>query len=200
MKVCTDGYGCIVFDSTVSTMEVSKCVFWYKAPPPDETKDRRFIMGNRNYWKLHYMLYKGPPKARNNREPIPALAPPKAKRKPAAGGAGTGGGEGAPAARRSGAAAAAATSASRRGRGGANGAGAARDKAKGRIAVKMVRPKARVVTGGDPSAAGRGHGAGTRIVVNGPSAARGNAQGVDDRGQASSAQGSRRRWRQEGER
>ncbi|WBR14389.1 Vv a32-like virion packaging ATPase [Pandoravirus kuranda] len=68
---CTENYGCIVVDSTAKTNAVEDSVFWYRgssSPPP-------FILGNRNFWKLHYMFYQKPVARLSDDDVIPGLAP-----------------------------------------------------------------------------------------------------------------------------
>nr|UDO47782.1 VV A32-like virion packaging ATPase [Pandoravirus massiliensis] len=68
---CTENYGCIVVDSTAKTNAVEDSVFWYRGsskPPP-------FILGNRNFWKLHYMFYQKPVARLSDDDVIPGLAP-----------------------------------------------------------------------------------------------------------------------------
>ncbi|AVK74698.1 hypothetical protein pqer_cds_276 [Pandoravirus quercus] len=67
---CTENFGCIVVDSTARTNAIEDSVFWYRGSP----NPPKFILGNRNFWKLHYMFYKAPVHALSDDDIIPALA------------------------------------------------------------------------------------------------------------------------------
>jgi hypothetical protein len=68
---CTENYGCIVVDSTAKTNAIEDSVFWYRGSPSPP----KFILGNRNFWKLHYMFYTPPVHKLSDDDIIPALAP-----------------------------------------------------------------------------------------------------------------------------
>ncbi|AGO82345.2 hypothetical protein pdul_cds_334 [Pandoravirus dulcis] len=74
---CTENFGCIVVDSTARTNAIEDSVFWYRGSPDPP----KFILGNRNFWKLHYMFYQAPVHALSDDDIPPALAhkfkPPK---------------------------------------------------------------------------------------------------------------------------
>ncbi|BCU03579.1 VV A32-like virion packaging ATPase [Pandoravirus japonicus] len=74
---CTENYGCIVVDSTAKTNAIEDSVFWYRGSP----NPPKFVLGNRNFWKLHYMFYQAPVHALSDDDIPPALAhkfkPPK---------------------------------------------------------------------------------------------------------------------------
>jgi hypothetical protein len=55
MDVCTENYSAMVLDNTRQSTRPEDCVFWYRANP----KIPRFLMGNRNWWKLSHAFYVG---------------------------------------------------------------------------------------------------------------------------------------------
>lgn len=73
MDKCTSKNECLVMDNTVKSNNIEDCVFWYKA----KINPKPFMMGNRNFWKIHYHLYKKPNKIEFGDLPIPAFAPKK---------------------------------------------------------------------------------------------------------------------------
>ncbi|AGO85882.1 hypothetical protein psal_cds_286 [Pandoravirus salinus] len=76
---CTENFGCIVVDSTARTNAIEDSVFWYRGSPHPP----KFILGNRNFWKLHYMFYEAPVHALSDDDIIPALAHKYKPSKPA---------------------------------------------------------------------------------------------------------------------
>lgn len=69
METCTNNYEVLVLDNTISSNKIEDVVFWYKA----NMGNPRFLLGNRDFWKLHYMFKKSRVLKPLGDTPIPAL-------------------------------------------------------------------------------------------------------------------------------
>ncbi len=54
MDVCTDDYGCLVLDNTVSSNKIEDQVFFYKAKYPP----KKYKVGTKELWEFHRRTYK----------------------------------------------------------------------------------------------------------------------------------------------
>jgi len=54
MDVCTDDYGCLVLDNTVSSNKIEDQVFFYKARYPP----KKYKVGTKELWEFHRRTYK----------------------------------------------------------------------------------------------------------------------------------------------
>ena len=66
----TDGFGCMVLDGTQRSNKTEDVIFWYQA----ETSHPPFMLGNRDFWKMHHQFHKVSKPRRMDDHPIPALA------------------------------------------------------------------------------------------------------------------------------